>query len=181
MGTSADAVLVVLDSLPSVDLAMHRLLLATLRNEKLIALRDREIAAMQSQYAGGIAKATLDIAAYTSQIEEYCREHPESFEEGKKSVQLAHGLMGLRASPPSLQPLNDKWTWPRIEAKFREFWKSKYFHKPKPPGLDKAKIKKSLDQAQLKECGLKLDNTETFYLELNRLAVAGEPAAAEAA
>src|SRR5579872_3849475 len=154
-----------LENLTGVNLAMRKLLLATLKHEKLIAVRDREIAAIQTHHGPAIDKAWSDIALYEAQIETYCREHPESFEPGQKSVQLSNGLMGLRSSPASLVPLNDKWDWAKIEAKFREFWKSRYFHKPKPPGLDKVKIKKSLDESQLKECGLKLEVTESFYLE----------------
>lgn len=72
-------------------------------------------------------------------------------------------------------PLNSKWSWEKIEAKIRELWgQTKYFNKPKPPGPDKAKLKKELSEEQLKEAGMKLDDEESFYYELNRLAAADE-------
>jgi hypothetical protein len=177
MGTPA-----ILDSLAAVDKQMHRLLVSTLRHERLVAERDQEIAAVQKLRGPSIDKAAIEIGISTYQIEQYCVTHPESMEPGKKSVQLSNGLIGTRApAHPGLELLNDKWTWEKVEAKLREFWNSKYFHKPKPPGPDKVKIKKELDEAQMKQCGLKLDDSETFYLELNRLAVADETAVEAAA
>ena len=160
----------VLESLLAVDVAMHSLLISTLRHERLVAERDREIAAIHKARGPRIDDAQIEIAVLTSQIEAYCREHPESFEENKKSVQLSNGLMGLRSSAPALTPLNVWWTWEKIEAKLRQLWKKKFFHPPKPQGIDKTKLKKGLNAAQLKECGLKLVSSESFYLELNRLA-----------
>src|ERR1700722_1423528 len=167
---SAPEAISVLESLLAVDVAMHSLLISTLRHEHMVAERDREIAAIHKARGPAIDKAAIEQSILEAQIQVYCRVHPECFEEGKKSVQLTNGLMGLRTSNPSLEPLNKKWTWELIEAKLRELWKSKYFHKPKPPGIDKTKLKKGLDAAQLKECGLKLETYEGFYLELNRLA-----------
>jgi hypothetical protein len=160
----------VLDSLLAVDVTMHSLLISTLRHERLVAERDREIAAIHKSRGPSIDKAMIERVTLEAQIEVHCRTHPESLEEGKKSVQLSNGLMGLRTGPPALEPLNKQWTWEKIEAKLRELWKKKFFHPPKPPGIDKTKLKKGLNAAQLKECGLKLESSESFYLELNRLA-----------
>jgi hypothetical protein len=150
---------------------MHKLLLATLRQESLIALRDRDIADIHKRRTPSIDKASLEIVILQSQIQQYYLENQESLEKesGKKSVQLANGLMGVYApSHPALVPLNNEWTWARVEKKIFEVWKKKFFHAPKPPAIDKVKLKKELDAAQLKKLGLKLDDSETFYLELNR-------------
>jgi hypothetical protein len=161
----------VLDSLPAVNAAMYRLLLATVRREKLVAERDEKIAAIQKERGPWIDKAAAEILSYETQIQAYYVANRELLEQGKKSVQLSNGLMGMSTpSNPALVPLNEKWTWEAIAAKVKELWKKKYFHAPKPPGLDKVKLKKSLDEKQLAKCGLKLDTSETFYYELNRLA-----------
>jgi hypothetical protein len=164
-----------LDSLTAVDVTMHRLLISTLRHERLVAERDCEVAAVQKQRNPSIEKAAAEIALFESQIQQYYLANRQDLEQGKKSIQLSNGLMGMRSpTRPALVPFSDRWTWEKIEAKVRELWKSKYFHKPKPPAVDKEKLKKWLDKDQLKECGLKLDTTETFYLELNRLAMPDE-------
>jgi hypothetical protein len=162
-----------LHSIDDCDGALYRLLKATLRTEMLVARRDSEVATIQKQYATQIAKSGIDTASLEAEIEAYYDAHRDELErDGKKSVQLANGTLGMRApSNPPLVPLNAKWNWEKIEAKLKELWSKKYFHKPKPPGIDKVKAKKDLTEEQLKECGLKLDATEKFYYELNRLAI----------
>jgi len=165
------------------DLALGRLLGATLRLEGETAKRDAEILAIQKRYAPKLQTAGLVIGVLESQIQEFYSRHRAELEvDGKKSIQLKYGLLGMRApSHPALEPLNQKWTWKEIGAKVKELWKSKYFHKPKPPGLNKNKLKDELTADQLKECGMKLETTESFYIELNRLAAPDEVATAEAA
>jgi hypothetical protein len=99
-----------------------------------------------------------------------------------KSIQLANGWLGMRSpSHPALVPLNAKWTWNKITEKVRELWQRKYFNPPRPRTIDKDGLKKALTVEQLAECGLRLDTEETFYLELNRLAISDEVAMKEAA
>ena len=172
-----------ISSISDCDQALHRLLVATLRSESLTAERDSEIAEVQKRFAPRLAKSALIAATLGTEIQAFYEANREELEQdGKKSIQLANGWLGMRSpSHPSLEPLNQKWSWEKITAQVREVWKAKYFHKPKPPGIDKVKVKKELTVEQLAECGLKLDDSETFYLELNRLAEADEVAITEAA
>ena len=171
-----------ISSVGECDAALYKLLAATLRKESLTAKRDSEIAPIQKRYAPRIEKEWTEIATLESEIETFYREHHDELEQdGKKSVQLANGLLGMRSpTNPALVPLHgdpdDQKVWTKIAAKVKELWQRKYFHKPKPPALDKVKLKKELDEQQLKECGLKLDDSETFYYELNRLVTPQEPA-----
>jgi len=160
------------------DRALHRLLMVTLRREKLTADRDSEIAAIQQRFSTPIAETRIKTTVLEQQIQAYYEEHRKELEiEGKKSIQLSAGLLGMRApTNPGLIPLSEKWTWDKIEAKLKEVWKNKYFHKPKPPDPDKVRIKKELTPEQLRQCGMRLDTDEKFYLELNRLAAADAPA-----
>jgi Bacteriophage Mu Gam like protein len=166
-----------LENLDAVNLTMRRLIRVECIHEEKVGARDREILAIQVRYHAAIEKAATEIAVYRAQIEQYCRTHPETMEEGKKSVRLHFGLMGLRDSPaPPLVPISPKWTAERIREKIIElFGKVKYFHKPKPPAVDLVKLK-TLSDDQLKEIGLKRDLTASFYLDLNRSADAAEQA-----
>ena len=168
-----------LENLAAVEAAMHRYIQAQIRLEAKIAQRDGLITPIQARFAPAISKAEADIAVYSVQIEQYCRTHPEVFPEGKKSINLHWGTMGLRDSPaPPLVPISDKWTAERIRAKIIELWgKRKFFHDPKPPSLDLAKLKKLPDD-ELKQVGLQRDLTPAFVLELNRTAAADEVAVA---
>jgi len=157
------------------DEALRMLLRSTVTEESILAARDAEIANIQTRYSFDLAETAREIAAAERALEEYYTEHPP---EGQKSLQFAHGLIGMRApSNPALVPLDGKWTWKKIEGKLKRLWKSKYFHAPKPPGIDKVKIKRELSAEQLAAAGLKLDATESFYVELNRLDLAEKKAA----
>lgn len=164
-------------SLSECESALYKLTQATLTEEAKIADRDKEIAVIQHRYAPAIERAAAQKVALGAAIEAYYREHRSEIEvDGKKSLQLHSGVIGMRApSNPALIPLNDKWSWERITDMVKElFGAKKFFHPPKPPALDKTKIKKALDEKALAGCGLKLDTEERFYYDLNRLKVADE-------
>ena len=160
--------------------ALGKLLAATLRVEAVTAERDTEIAKIQAIYSPRLSKPTEEIAELEAAIEVFYVAHREELEvDGKKSLQLENGLIGMRApSTPALVPLNEKWTWEKITLTVRKLWKSKYFHKPKPP-IDKMKLKK-LNEKSLAKCGLRLDTDEHFFYKLERPAAPDE-APAEAA
>ena len=82
-------------------------------------------------------------------------------------VPLYWGLLGRKLPPPALKPLNRSWTWKAIGVKVRSVFGSKYFTATEPT-LDKDSIKAELSEADLKKCGLKLEQEEEFYYELNR-------------
>jgi hypothetical protein len=156
----------------ALDRALYRLLELTLQHERLVNARDREILSVGQRHARPIEAARLQISTLEAEIQaNYLANRQRIDPEGAKAVELQHGVVGTRAATtPALIPLSSKFTWKAIEGKVRKLWKSKYFHKPKPPALDKNKLKKGLSAEQLAKAGLKLDDSETFYLELNRLA-----------
>ena len=160
--------------LQQIDALLHRLFVATLRHESLLTLRDTQILEAQRKHAAEIAKSAAEAASLKTQIEKLYLDHRAELEpEGKKSLQLASGIVGMRApSHPALIPLSDKWSWKKIAAKVKRVWKKQYFHAPKEPALDKVKLKRELTPEQLQELGLRLDTAESFFLELNRLSAA---------
>lgn len=146
---------------------LQELLRATLAGERAIVARDIEIEGVQAKYSVELTASEKSIETLTADLETYYRAHPPK---DGKSVRLAHGLIGLRApTNPAVVPLNGKWTWKKIEAKLKRLWKTRYFHAPKAPSVDKLKVKSELTAEQLKKCGLKLSSEESFYVELNRL------------
>ena len=165
-----------LNNLVECDRALYQILLATLRHEKAVAERDREVLRVQKSTAPVIDKAAADIAALEADVQALYVANRKNWEaDGRKSLELPNGLLSMRDPPsPALLPLNKLWSWPKIEAALRKTWQSRYFHKPKPPGLDKVMLKKELTPAQLKDHGMKLDDSETFHIDLNRLTVPDE-------
>ncbi|MCL5743771.1 MAG: host-nuclease inhibitor Gam family protein [Acidobacteria bacterium] len=151
--------------------ALARLLTVTLTHEAEITARDQEIEKIEKRYDPKIEKAAAEIGLLEEQIEEYYMAHLEEIEGGgRKSVQYSAGLIGRRLPPsPGLVPLSEKWSWEKIVRRVKRAWKERFFHPPKPATLDKVKLKRELSPEQLSKVGLKLEDTETFYIELNRL------------
>lgn len=165
-------------TLDQADQALALLLVTTIKQESLIAARDQRIASIQAEYAEELCEAARVTEALTSNIEAWFLAHGAQYlEDDKKSIQLAHGLVGTRLpANPALVPLNEKWPWDKIGRKLKRLFKARFFHAPKPPDIDKNKIKKALTPEQLATCGLKLDDTEKFYFELARLPQASKSA-----
>lgn len=157
-----------LGSIADCDAAMHQLLLRTLSREELIVARDRQVAAAQKIFESDIDSATAAIADLTAQLQQYYVTHIDECEkDGRKSVQLAYGVMGTRLSPPALKLLNKSWTWAAVLAKLREVM-GDHFVRQRDPEVDKDAVKQEIAAEQLRDFGLKLTQDETFYAEPQR-------------
>ena len=159
----------VLDSIDECQEVMRCLKLAVIQQEHLEGMRDKKIAAITEEYAPGIAVEVGYRADLELQLQNYYMAHLEEVEkDGKKSVQLTHGVIGRRLGNPALKLLNKSWTWESVLAKLRENFGSKFIRKPDPEP-DKAAIKKAdLPADELKACGLKIQQDEVFYAEPDR-------------
>ena len=162
------------------DIALGKLLSITLSHESQTAARDAAILLIQQEYSPVINKDAARISKLTAEIEAFYRANSsELAPNGEKSLQLGYGLVGLRApANPALVPLDDRWTWEKIAVKLKAEFGKRFFHLAKAPPIDKVKVKKLLSAEQLTKVGMRLDSTEAFFLELNRLAPADEQQAA---
>ncbi len=152
------------------DEALRQLHQAVLERDSKLTARNAEIAAIQVRYGADLAVQDGRIARFESELELYYTSHREEIEAGgKKSLQLGYGTISMRApSNPSLVPL-DGWTWEKIASKLKRLFKKRFFHDPKPPAIDKVKVKKELDAEELAKVGLRIESAESFHIELNQL------------
>lgn len=155
---------------------MRQLLQATLEKESTVAARDAAVNAVAVRYSAALNDLHGRIALHEKHLQEYYSGHKP--EDGKKHLQLGYGVIGMRsASNPALIPLAD-WTWEKVSKKLKSCFKNRFFHAPKPPQPDKVKIKKELGPEELAKVGLTLDDSESFYVDLNRLNSASAKVAA---
>lgn len=146
--------------------AMRLLLQATTTREIAEAEQAEAAASATARFEGEINGARAAEAELRAQLQQYYMTHLVDIErDGRRSVQLANGVMGRRKSPPALKPRNRTFTWHAIKVLLRTHFGDKYFHKPKDPDVDKDLVKAELDEAALAKCGLKLDQDEEFYAE----------------
>jgi phage host-nuclease inhibitor protein Gam len=148
--------------------AMRELLLATVDAETLTAERDRAATAILKNYEkqlAGLAEKRDDLEL---QLRTYYMAHLAELEkDGRRSVQLTYGLMGRRKSPAALRLLNKAWTWAAVREAIRARWGAGFLTAPEPE-VNKDKVKTEIPEDQLGDCGLKLQQDETFYIELER-------------
>jgi phage host-nuclease inhibitor protein Gam len=141
-----------------------------LEMESTVTARDAEVSAILVRYGAVLPAIAGRMVALEENLEKYYTANRVLIEQdGKKSVQLGNGLIGMRApANAALVPMAG-WTWERVTKKLKSLFKARFFHKPKPPAPDKVKIKRELTVAEMAKCGITLDTTESFYVELNRL------------
>jgi hypothetical protein len=154
-----------------------------MRDDAVSALRDLltaqiELEAIQGQMDLARAAATAKFEKYldakklliddlTEQLHTWYLVHGHPAD-GRKSIDLTYGVIGERTSPPALKPLNRKWNWKAIAAKLMGTHGSKYFHPAADPAVDKDRVRAELNEDQLRACGLKVEQEEVIYIELDR-------------
>ena len=153
-----------LKSIAECEDTMHRLLLDIVKRESLEACRDKDVALATAMYQPGIELLTRHQQELELQLQQYYMTHSAEIEQdGKKSLQLTNGVIGLRLSPPALKPLSKAWTWDAVMARLHHIFGSQ-FERVKTE-LDKDAIKANIPAGELGNFGLKLSQEETFYAE----------------
>ena len=148
--------------------AMGELLAATIEIEVLVAERDLAVAGASARFEARLDAEWARRGALEASLEAYYYDHVREIEaSGRKSLQLANGVMGRRDNPPALKPLNRKWTWKAILQAVTTGLGVAYL-RAKEPELDRDKLK-TLPNEKLRDFGLKVEGDETFYVEPARL------------
>ena len=149
--------------------AMRKLLQAEVELEKRQGALDLARAAATAKLEKSIDEAKAEVNDLVVQLQTWYMGNTKELEKaGKKSFQLTYGIVGRRLGQSALKPLNRAWTWESIAVKLRTIYKSKFFHEPAAPKVDKDLVKATLSDDELTECGLKVEQDETFYAEPDR-------------
>jgi phage host-nuclease inhibitor protein Gam len=154
-----------LRSLDECNEALRELLLATTNLESLQASRDTKVAEVTASYEGPINWAIGRRDDLTTALQHYYMTHLADIErDGRKSLQLANGVIGRRLSPPALKLRNKSWTWRVVLVKLQAKFGTKYLRK-RDPEVDKDAVKAEMSAEDLESCGLKVEQDETFFAE----------------
>jgi len=158
-----------LGSIEECTAAMDNLLTATLQLESMIADRDLAVAQASATYEAGIDKARASVNGLTADLKAYYYNHLTELEkDGKKSVQLASGVMGRRDNPEKLALKNKSWTWGAVLVLLRERFGDRFLRTLEPE-INKDLVKAEMTPETLAECGMKKEQDEKFYAEPARL------------
>lgn len=155
-----------LTSLEECERVMTEIWAATATQKLHSGNLEAEIALAREKYGPAIAELDAAIGRLTEELHQYYMSHLAEVEaEGKKSIELRHGVMGRRLSPPALRLFGKAWTWGLAAIAVGDVF-GKKFLRLHDPEVDKDAIKAAAPEAaDLKLCGLKIEQDEVFFAE----------------
>lgn len=160
------------------ELLAGELSLVMIRERKLLAELDAEIKAVQARYAPRLEAFRADLATRFPILQAWAEanRNDEKLFGKKKSIDYIHSEIGFRTGQPKLALLKG-WNWKTVLVKLRS-WNPDFIRKKEE--VDRQAIladRKRLEaQDTLKDIGLRVSQSETFYLDPK----ATEPEAAQA-
>lgn len=158
-----------LASIEDANQAIRALLGAEVELEKQQGAMDLARAAATAKYEKAIDAQKTAIADLTLQLQNFYMARTGELEKaGRKSIQLAYGVIGRRLGQPVIKPLNRSWTWAAIAVQLRSIYRDRFFHPPAEPRPDKEKLRKDLTVDELHKVGLKVEQDENFFVETDR-------------
>lgn len=139
-----------------------------LEKDRLTVQMEQEIAAVRARFEAPMAACVETGDGLFADLQAYATLHPEEFA-ARKSIELLHGVIGLRTSPPSVKQMNGVKAEHSLELLFAErmAWirtKSE---------VDKERILADIASGNAKKedlakFGLRIDQPEIFYAEVRR-------------
>ena len=152
-----------------VDVVLARLAVLDADRRRVLADMDEQITAVRENAQGRLDTLAAEDKALRAQVKVVAVGHRAEFGD-KKSLELVHGVLTFRTSPPSVRKLNNKWTEEAVLDALKE-WRRRYVRVRE--ALDKERILADhaagkVTDAELAECGVKVAQPETFGIELKQ-------------
>jgi phage host-nuclease inhibitor protein Gam len=138
-----------------------------LEHNELTTELDLQITSLRKEYEGDLDKLACEIQARTELAKAWADAHPEEFPDKKKSIDFVHATIGFRTGTPKVIQKKSYTVKKVLELLAKFTWSKKYIRLE--PSIDKESIladRKTLTEDQLKSVGLKIDQAETFYIDL---------------
>jgi phage host-nuclease inhibitor protein Gam len=136
---------------------------------KLTAEMDAELAEVRKQYESILGTLARQSNEKKKALCAWALANLDQFPKGRKSLEFTQGTIGFRTGTPKLALLSRAWTWEKVltfltsKLRFGEFVRVK-------KEVDKDAIlgavsAKEFDEADLKFCGMKVVQDESFFVE----------------
>ncbi len=145
------------------DIAIRQLAL-----ERLTLRRDAKILAIRAEFDCDLKDLAQDQEAAVLRAEKYAATHRAELLPGKKKTsETGVAFFGFRTGNPTLVLLNRKWTWAKVVEAIKALhsnWRDYVIVKET---VNKDALKQGND-AQLAEVGVRVDQSETFFIDPKR-------------
>ncbi len=137
----------------------------TVKRDKAQAKLDKAILAARDEHGAAVEELNNQIAAKLAQAEQFATRNRETLLSGDtKSGETGKARWGWRLGNPTLVLLSRKITWAKVCEKIKELGKTAYL-KIADPKPDKDKLKAELSDEELATLGLRIEQTEAFWVE----------------
>lgn len=137
----------------------------TVKRDKAQARLDKAILAAREEHGGVVDGLNNLITAKLAQAEQYATRNRDALLQGDaKSGETGKARWGWRLGNPTLVLLSRKFTWGAVCARIKEMGLTAYL-KVSNPKPDKDKLKAELDDERLAALGLRIEQTEAYWVE----------------
>ena len=158
------------------DAVLRDMCTATAQLQAAEGMLNDELTRVRERYEAAIAGARGTVKELTAAVEAWAIKHRSEFGRAK-SLDLLHGTLQFRVTPPAVRQLNRKWPWAcivgAVDAAGKRFaaWVRVKRELNKDQVLADYAAEKASD-SELAELGLRVVQTEQFAVDLNLDAVA---------
>ena len=143
------------------------------RREAFIARKEAEmnekIQEIKEKFETDTEEARKGKKFYQDELERFALVNKSLFA-NKRSLALAYGKIGFRTGTPKVMLLNRKYNWKTVLELLKKIFGKKYVRTKEEPNKDAilSDIAQSkLDDSKLAAVGLKVDQNEKFFVEID--------------
>lgn len=140
--------------------------LTLLRDDQELAMNEN-IHSIRNLYEPQIQNAVSEIERLTSIVKTWAENNQEEFG-NKKSIEMFYAVVGFRTGTPKLKTLS-KWTWDKVLAAIKAKRRMAYVTVKESVNKEALLAKrKVIGEKRLAALGVKVDQEESFFVEVKR-------------
>lgn len=139
--------------------------LADAEVQSITASMDQQFVAIREQHADRLAVLEEQKSKALEVMQVFATENREELFSKRKSMETAHGVIGFRTGTPKLKTKKG-FTWAAVLELLRKFGRD-YIRATEEIAKDKLLADRDSDECQqlMADCGIMVDQDETFYVE----------------
>jgi phage host-nuclease inhibitor protein Gam len=134
---------------------------AKLRERSLKADMDSEITAIKKRFESRLADVDEQIQPRMAAINAWATAHQADFG-NRKSLDMTHGVIGWRVTPPTLKPING-FTWPAVLNRLRDLNRFEFIRVKED--VNKEAMLGARESENLKKLYVQVVQDDEFYVD----------------
>jgi phage host-nuclease inhibitor protein Gam len=143
------------------EAVLRRIAEVKLEETALKAEMDEQLTRTRKQYEARLAKLQDQLLRMLESLRAWAEAHPEEFG-GRRSLEMLHGTLGWRLTPPALRPVRG-FTWGAVFSRLKELGKWEYIRTKEEPNREA--LLAARETENLRELYLEVVQRDEFYVE----------------